>query len=55
MQLLLRTEGLMMKTRYTKEKGRKDSQGLLYSKLPISFKGSERDQGTHYQPGIAKF
>lgn len=64
-QLLLRTEGLMMKIRYTREKGRKDSQldttvSLLWmTAAPTAnshlIEWIERDKGTHHQLGTATF
>lgn len=64
-ELLLRTERLMMKIRYTREEGRKDSQldtrvSLLWVSAAPTAKShliewTEREKGTHHQLGTAKF
>lgn len=58
-ELLLRTEGLMMKIRYTREKVRKDSQldtrVSLLQQTPTSLAGQRKDKGTHHQLGTTKF
>lgn len=64
-QLLLRTEGLLTKIRYTRERGRKDSQldtrvSLLWvTGAPTAnshlIEWTARDKGTHLQLRTAKF